>query len=91
MYSTQSQAVEGGSAGWEPSRGLPGTGPLSDSVDDGDGEWSGIGVKCWELNKNGGKGKGQHGPGMPLSSLAFISRSFLVPQDSPLRWELTWP
>lgn len=25
MYSTQSQAVEGGSAGWEPSRGLPGT------------------------------------------------------------------
>lgn len=55
-----------------------------DSVDDGDGDWSGIEVKCWELNKSGDKGKGQHGPGMPVSSLAFFSASFPAPQDSPL-------
>lgn len=76
---------------WEPSPGLPGTEGLCLTVDDGDGDWSGIEVKCWELNKNGGKGKGQHGPGVPASSLAFISTSFLAPQDSPLYWGLTWP
>lgn len=61
-------------------RAFPGTWePWSESVDYDDGDWSGAGVTCWELNKKGEKGRARMDPRVSVPSSAFISKSSARP------------